>query len=146
MAAPQNLSNYKRRDPLFHFVLMPTLVFNLIFSIYDTIHRYPEHRYLFPWWIVMSLALILLAFFSRRNAVRVQDRLIRLEERLRLASLQPANEHVHINELTTRQLIALRFASDAELPTLAHRTLTQRLEPKAIKQSIVNWRADNERV
>jgi hypothetical protein len=146
MAAPQNLSNYKRRDPLFHFVLMPVLVFNLIFSIYDTIHRYPDHRYIFPWWIIMSFALILLALFSRRNAVRAQDRIIRLEERLRMAALLPVNELAHVNELTTRQLIALRFASDAELPALVHRTLTQNLEPKAIRQSITNWRPDNERV
>ncbi len=146
MAAPQSLSNYKRRNPLFHFVLMPVLVLNLIFSIYDTIHRYPAHRYLFHWWIVMSLALILLALLSRKNAVRAQDRIIRLEERLRMATLLPADELTHVNELTTRQLIALRFASDAELPALVHRTLTQNLEPKAIKQSIVNWRADNERI
>jgi hypothetical protein len=125
---------------------MPILVFNLLFSIYDTIHRYPEHRYLFHWWIVMSIAFILMALLGRMGAVRAQDRIIRLEERLRLASLLPADEQVHISEFTTAQLIALRFASDAELPALAHRTLTQNLEPKAIKQAIVNWRPDDLRI
>jgi hypothetical protein len=143
---PQSFRNHARHYPPFHFVLMPILVFNLIFSVYDTVHRYPAHRYLFHWWIVMSVALILMALVGRRQSVKVQDRLIRLEERLRLGSLLPANELMHINEFTTRQLIALRFASDAELPALAHRTLTQNLEPKAIKQAIVNWREDNLRV
>lgn len=146
MSAPQSFKHHARRNPPFHFVLMPILVFNLLFSIYDTVHRYPAHRYLFHWWIVMSIAFILMAVLGRMQAVKVQDRLIRLEERLRLASLLPVNEHVHISEFTTGQLIALRFASDAELPALAHRTLTQNLEPKAIKQAIVNWRRDDLRV
>lgn len=146
MPAPQSYKNYKRHFPPFHYLLMPILVFNLIFSIYDTIHRYPAHKYLFHWWIVMSVALLLMALVGRMQAVKAQDRIIRLEERLRLATLLPANEHAHIHEFTTAQLIALRFASDAELPALAHRTLTQNLEPKAIKQAIVNWRADHLRV
>jgi len=87
-----------------------------------------------------------MALLSRIQALKAQDRVIRLEERLRLASLLPANELPHIQEFTTRQLIALRFASDAELPALAHRTLTERLEPKAIKQAIMNWRSDDLRI
>lgn len=146
MSAPQSFKNHTRFFPAFHFVLMPILVLNLIFSIYDAVHRYPAHKYLFHWWIVMSLAFILMALLGRIQALRAQDRVIRLEERLRLATLLPTNEHAHINEFTTGQLIALRFASDAELPALAHRTLTQNLEPRAIKQAIVNWRADSLRV
>jgi hypothetical protein len=143
MSAPQNFKNHARYFIPFHFVLMPILVFNLIFSIYDTVHRYPEHKYLFHWWVVMSIALILMALLGRMQAVKVQDRLIRLEERLRLATLLPANEQVHIHEFTTGQLIALRFASDAELPDLARRALTQNLDRKAIKKAIVEWRADD---
>jgi len=146
MPRPQSFQHHTRRFPPFHFVLMPILVFNLIFSIYTTIRLYPVHRYLFHWWIVMSFALILLALLSRMQAVRAQDRIIRLEERLRLASLLPANELPHIHEFTTAQLIALRFASDAELPALAHRTLTQNLDPKTIKEAIVTWRADDLRI
>jgi hypothetical protein len=125
---------------------VPLLLLNLIFSIYDTVHQYPAHKYLFHWWIVMSIALLLMAMLGRMQAMKVQDRVIRLEERLRLAALLPANEHSHIHEFTPGQLIALRFASDAELPALAHRTLTQNLEPKAIKEAILNWRADHLRV
>jgi len=146
MPTPQNFRNHTRRYPPFHFCLVPVLVLNLIFSIYVTIHHWPAHRLLFLWWIIMSLDLILMALLSRIQALKAQDRVIRLEERLRLASLLPANELPHIQEFTTRQLIALRFASDAELPALAHRTLTERLEPKAIKQAIMNWRSDDLRI
>lgn len=146
MPKPQSFQHHTRLFPPFHFVLMPILVFNLIFSIYTTAHLYPAHRYLFYWWIVMSIALILLAVLSRVQALKAQDRIIRLEERLRLASLLPANELPHIQEFTTAQLIALRFASDAELPALAHRALTQNLDRKAIKQAIVTWRADDLRI
>jgi hypothetical protein len=146
MSTPQSFKNHMRFYAPFHFGLMPVLVFNLIFSIYDTVHRYPEHKYLFHWWIVMSIAFILMAILGRRQSLKAQDRIIRLEERLRLAALLPANEQAHINEFTTGQLIALRFASDAELPALARRALTQNLECKAIKEAIVNWRADDLRV
>ena len=146
MPAPQSYTNHTRLYPPFHFVLMPILVLNFIFSIYSTVHDWPDHRLLDVWWIVMSIAFLLMALVGRIQSLKAQDRVIRLEERLRLASLLPANELVHINEFTTRQLIALRFASDAELPALAHLALTQNLEPKAIKQAIVNWRADDLRV
>ncbi len=146
MSKPQSFKNHVRFSQPFHFVLVPILLLNLIFSIYDTIHHYHAHRYLFHWWIVMSIALLLMAMLGRMQAMKAQDRIIRLEERLRLATLLPPNEQSHIGEFTTGQLIALRFASDAELPALARRTLTQNLEPKAIKQAIENWRADNLRV
>lgn len=146
MPKPQSYKHHARRYPPFHFILMPILVFNLIFSVYDTVHRYPAHRYLFHWWIVMSIAFLLMALLGRRQSVKAQDRIIRLEERLRLATLLPPNEQAHIGEFTSAQLIALRFASDAELPALARRTLTQNLEPKAIKQAIENWRADDLRI
>jgi hypothetical protein len=146
MPTPQNLKNHTRFYPPFHFFILPMLLLNVIFSIYATIHHWPEHRILFLWWIVMSLVLFVMAGLARESALKVQDRVIRLEERLRLAALLPAEDRVHINELSVKQLIALRFASDNELPALVRKTLTQNLEPKAIKESIVNWRGDYYRV
>jgi hypothetical protein len=146
MATPQSLKNHARFNPPFHFFILPMLLLNLIFSIYVTIHHWPEHRVLFLWWIVMSIVLFMMAGISRSQTLRAQDRIIRLEERLRLHALLPTEDRAHIDELSVKQLIALRFASDDELPALAHRALTQNLEPKAIKQSIVNWRGDYHRV
>jgi len=146
MPAPQNLKNHGRIDPPTHFFVLPVLLLNFIFSIYVTIRHWPEHSHLNPWWIVVSLALLVFAIRTRSNDLKVQDRIIRLEERLRLASLLPASDLAHVQELNTKQLIALRFASDEELPSLVHKTLTQNLEPKAIKRHIAHWRADHDRV
>ena len=146
MPAPQNLKNHSRFDPLFHFFVLPLLLLNIIFSIYIAIKHWPENPHLHIWWIAMSLALFALAGVARSSALRAQDRIIRLEEHLRLAALLPAEDHKYIAELTCGQLIALRFASDDELPALVRKTLSQRLEPKAIKQNIANWRPDHQRV
>jgi hypothetical protein len=146
MPTPQNLKNHARFDPPFHFFILPVLLLNLIFSIYVTIHHWPEHWALFLWWIVMSIVFFMIAGVSRGATLMAQDRIIRLEERLRLIALLPAEDRAHINELSVKQLIALRFASDDELPALFRKTLTQNLEPKAIKESIVNWRGDYHRV
>ena len=146
MPAPQTLKNHTRFNPLFHFTILPLLLLNLVFAIYVTIHRWPAYQHTHIWWIVMAIVFFLMAGAARTAALKVQDRVIRLEERLRLAALLPSDERAHINELSVRQLIALRFASDDELPALVHKTFTQSLEPKAIKESIVNWRADHHRV
>ncbi len=146
MSAPQNFKNHGRVDPPFHFFVLPVFGFNFFVSIYLAIHHWPEHRYLYLWWIVVSTALLVLALKTRINDLKVQDRIIRLEENLRLASLLTPADLAHIPELDIKQIIALRFAPDTELPSLVHKTITQGLEPKAIKQSIVNWRADNHRV
>jgi hypothetical protein len=146
MPTPQTLKNHTRFHPPFHFFLVPVLLLNLIFSIYATIHHWPAHRHLHLWWIVMSVVFFVMAGIARGGAIKVQDRVIRLEERLRLAALLPSEDRAHIDELSTKQLIALRFASDAELPALVHKTLTQNLEPKAIKESITTWRPDYDRV
>jgi Family of unknown function (DUF6526) len=146
MPTPQTLKSHARFNPLFHFTIIPLLLLNLIFSIYITVHNWPGYKHTHLWWIVMAVVFILMAGDARGSALKAQDRVIRLEERLRLHALLPAADRSHIDELTVPQLIALRFASDAELPGLAHQALTKNMEPKAIKQAIVNWRPDHHRV
>jgi hypothetical protein len=146
MPAAQSLKNHARFDPPIHFFVFPVVILNFFFSIYIAIRHWPSHAHLLLWWIVLSAALLVLATKCRMNDLKLQDRIIRLEERLRLASILPANQLAHIPELHTKQLVALRFASDEELPALVHKTLTQGLEPKAIKENIINWRPDDHRV
>jgi Family of unknown function (DUF6526) len=146
MPTPQNLKNHARLYPPFHFFVLPMLILNFIFSIYITVNAWPRYEHTHLWGIAMAVVLFVLAGSARHFALRAQDRIIRLEERLRLAALLPATDRAHIDELSIKQLIALRFASDAELPALAHKTLTERLEPKAIKQLITTWRSDYDRV
>lgn len=146
MAAPQNLKNHARFYPPFHFFVAPLVLLNIIFAIYLTIHRWPAYKHTDIWWIIMSFVFFAMAGVARGGALKVQDRIIRLEERLRLTALLPADQRPHIHELSMKQLIALRFASDEEIPALVHKTLTQNLEPKQIKESITNWRPDNDRV
>jgi hypothetical protein len=146
MPAPQTYKNHGRLDPIYHMFLLPVLFLNFFFSIFTIIRHWPQHPHLFGWWIVMSFALIILAFKARSYALKAQDRVIRLEERLRLARILPASEHHRINDIRCAQLIALRFAPDAELAPLALKALDQNLAPKTIKASIINWRADDHRV
>ena len=94
----------------------------------------------------MSLVFFAMAVTSRMSALRAQDRVIRLEEQLRLADILPDDQLDLIDVLTMQQFIALRFAPDAELPTLAQRAVSEKLTPDQIKQSIINWRPDHHRV
>jgi Family of unknown function (DUF6526) len=146
MPTPQSYKNHTRYHPPFHFVIIPLLILNLIFSIYITVHNWPAYRHTHLWNIVMAIVFLLMAGNARESAMKAQDRVIRLEERLRLHALLPEADRAHINELTVSQLIGLRFASDDELPELAHRALTKNMDKKAIKEAIVNWRADHHRI
>jgi len=144
--ADQNFKNHTRFYPLFHFILMPILLVNLILSIIYTVKHHAQHVHLAPWWIVMSVALIMIAGVARSSAIKVQDRVIRLEEKLRIASLVSASELIELDSLTIEQYIGLRFASNPELPELARRAVREKLTQKQIKQAVVSWRADNYRV
>ena len=94
--------------------------------------------------LVVAVSLILMYWYMRVFAVTVQDRVIRLEERLRMAALLPTELQRRIPEFSPEQLVALRFASDGELPVLARRVLDEKIaDPKAIKQMVREWRADH---
>ncbi len=146
MPAPQSYKNHTRLDPKFHFSLTPFLLLNLAFSIAWTVRHHAQHPHLGFWVIGMALILIWMGNLIRVYALQNQNRIIRLEERLRLAALLPAHEVGLAQKLTSRQLIALRFASDMELPVLARRCTAEDLTPKQIKEKIETWRPDYERI
>jgi len=146
MAASQNYKNHTRFDPPFHFFLMPILLANFICSIVALVRHWPSHDSLYEWWVVMSLVLIVGFGKARGYALKTQDRIIRLEERLRLTALLSAGDLAATHELTESQLVALRFASDGELPALAKRAVAEKLTNKQIKEAIQNWRPDYFRV
>jgi hypothetical protein len=136
----QTYKNHTRLLPAFHLFVMPVLLLNALNAI--------RHIWLLPtlgmvWAFVVSVALLMLALLSRLQAVTVQDRVIRLEMRLRLRQTLPADLQPRINDLTHRQLVALRFAGDDELPQLVRDVLDGKLaSSKDIKQRVKNWQAD----
>ena len=146
MSAPQSYKNHGRMDPMFHYFLVPVLLANIAVSIIWFVRHHAAHRHIAPWFILMSLAIFCMAGLTRGYALKAQDRTIRLEERLRLASLVSPSELVELDSLTMRQYIALRFASNPELPALARRAIRENLTSKQIKQSISVWRPDNDRI
>ncbi len=146
MAQPQSFQHHARFDPPFHYFILPLLLLNLIFAIYATIHSWPAFQHTHLWWIVMSIVFFVMAGLSRGYALKNQDRLIRLEEQLRLADLLPEDQLGLVDALTVDQFVGLRFASDAEVAALAQRAVTEHLDRKQIKQSITNWRPDNQRI
>jgi hypothetical protein len=139
---PQTYANHGRFDPAFHFVLAPLSLVAIILSIVSMFHRG-----LRGWLCILLSVILFLAVFKLRSyALKVQDRVIRLEERMRLNRLLPERDRPRIEELSESQLIGLRFASDAELPALAMRALQENLTKKQIKMAIQTWRPDNFRV
>jgi Family of unknown function (DUF6526) len=146
MAQPQSFQHHARFDPPFHFFIAPVLLLNVIFTIYVVIHTWPHHILIHLWLIVISLVLFAMAGIFRGYALKNQDRLIRLEEQLRLADLLPEDQLDLVDALTIDQFIGLRFASDAEVATLAQRAVAENLNRKQIKQLITTWRPDNQRI
>jgi hypothetical protein len=141
--SPQNFSHHTRLDPPFHFFILPVFAISLIAAIVHLVRRPGLHS---AWLVVFIVAAIAAIFKIRLYALKVQDRVIRLEERLRLASLLDPALRPRIPELTESQLIALRFASDAELPALAGRALNEKLAAPEIKKAVQHWRPDYWRV
>jgi len=141
--APQNFKNHSRFDPLFHGFLAPVLIANLVIAIIYLVHHPHFHA---AWLVVLSIAAFVLTFKVRTYSLKVQDRVIRLEERLRLEALAPEEWHREIYRLTEDQLIGLRFAADDEVVELAKQALEHRLTRKQIKERIKDWRPDYWRV
>jgi hypothetical protein len=138
--APQTYENHARFVPMYHLVAGPILLINFLWCAYRAFTRAGPDSAIA---LLLSVALIIMYLFARAFALTVQDRVIRLEMRLRLRELLPADLAPRLPEFTRGQLVALRFASDAELPALARRVLDERLtDRKAIKQLVRDWQAD----
>jgi hypothetical protein len=136
----QSLQNHVRWFPPFHFFVAPVLLVNFLNEVRHLIAQQTLHT---AWMVVFAAALVLLGLLSRIQAITVQDRLIRLEMRLRLRGILPPEMHPRINELSHRHLVAMRFASDAELADMVRDVLDGKLQtPKDIKGRIKSWQAD----
>ena len=139
---PQNLKNHARFDPLFHpagVVLLANLIVAVVWMV-----RVPD--FVHGWVLVLSITAIPLVLRVRQYPIKVQDRVIRLEERLRLRALAPPEWQSQINRLTEDQLVGLRFAGDGEVVALARQALEENLNRKQIKERIRDWRPDEWRV
>jgi hypothetical protein len=136
----QNYANHARYFPLFHFLASPVTGFYFVHSVVHAV-QYPSGVH----WLEALYAAAIFAgvLGSRVMALTVQNRVIRLEMRRRLKELLPPAMHARIRELTVRQLVALRFAGDAEIPSLVDRVLKGEFEkPRDIKRAITDWQAD----
>jgi hypothetical protein len=134
----QNLKNHARYVPLFHFVLGLLVLANLVHALRGLVPFSPERLYD----AIGATALALLFWFTRAFPLAVQDRLIRLEERLRIQALAP-DLAARFDQLTVGQVTALRFAGDDEVAALVREVLAGRLTaPGDIKKAVKHWRAD----
>jgi hypothetical protein len=136
----QNFENHTKLVPAFHFFILPFLLFNLIWSVVRAVRAFSAESVISS---VLALALLLLALYARMFALAVQDRVIRLEMRLRMQQLLPQELRPRIPDFAIDQLVSLRFASDAELPGLSRKVLDEKLtQRKTIKKLIQNWQGD----
>ena len=140
MTQTQSFENHAKFVPAFHVGVLGIFTLNLGWSLYRVAHAFSSESVIS---LLMAIAFILLALYARIFALTVQDRVIRLEMRLRLLHILPADLQPRISEFTVNQLVALRFASDGELPGLARKVLEGKVdERKAIKKMIQNWQPD----
>jgi len=141
MSEVQSFKNHARFVPAFHFFVAPVFILNIVWSVVRVVRSFSFGTIVS---LLVAIALFLLAFTARIFALTVQDRVIRLEMRLRMQQMLPADLTPRIPEFTVSQLVALRFASDAELPDLARKVLQENLtERKAIKTLVQNWQPDH---
>ena len=139
----QSLANHTRLDPPFHFFLVPGGLVLLVSAVTLMVQAPSSHHAALLFGVLWGIVAV---FKTRLYALKVQDRVIRMEERIRLKECLPAPLAARIEELSVEQLIGLRFASTAELPGLVEKTLASKWDRKQIKQAIQNWRADDWRV
>lgn len=143
--AEQTFEKHSRIIPGFHYIALPILLINFVFTVY-MMYRLDFSKTSI-WNVVVAIALVLVAWYSRVMPLTAQDRLIRLEERIRLNEKLPSDLRGRVNEINPRHLIGLRFASDEELPDLASRCINGEFKTSAeIKRAIKTWRPDNLRV
>jgi hypothetical protein len=147
---PQSFAHHTRWDPPYHFFIAPVFVLGVVLALihffaHITQGDFRDHLHAFLL-ILLAVALLLTVLKMRAYALKVQDRVIRLEERLRLTQLLPEPLRSRVPELTVDQLCGLRFASDAEIPKLVERTLSEKLSRTDIKKAIQTWRPDYWRV
>ena len=144
MAETQNYQNHVRWYPLVHYVITPLLLFNLIWQVVRAVQDFNWDR---AENVLMAVVFILLSLAARMQALKAQSRIIRLEESLRYKNLLPPDLAFQTEQLPMSSKIALRFASDEELPELAQRAISGELkDTKAIKLAVKNWRGDYLRV
>jgi len=137
----QSFENHGKFVPSYHFFAVPVFLINFLWSLYRLRQLGISFEGIFG--VILAAALVVLVFQARLFALAVQDRVIRLEERLRYEQMLPADLRARCGELAIGQIVSLRFASDAELPALARKVLDEKLtERKAIKQLIKNWKPD----
>lgn len=143
MSETQNFQHHARFFPPFHFVVMPILLVNLVWCIYRVVRAFSAGSVIS---LLVAVALIFLALSARVMALRVQDRVIRLEMQLRMQQVLPVDLRSRIGEFTVSQLVALRFAGDGELPDLARKVLQDKItDRKVIKQLVRDWQPDFQR-
>lgn len=142
--APQSFENHMRFRPGYHYVTSPLILVTLVWATVR-LTRAPSGDHLLLFLLALGLALV--GFWAREFSLRVQDRVIRLEERLRMERLLPDDLKSRAGELTTDQLIGLRFASDQEMPGLVRRVLDEGItRRKDVKVLVKDWRADHQRI
>ncbi len=143
-APAQDFSNHRKSVPAFHYVALPILLINFIYSTYVAVTSFSVDSAIA---VFVAVALIIIGLFARIFALGAQDRVIRLEERLRLKDLLPAEQQADVAKLTTKQMVGLRFASDGELAELVAAVCAEGIESNEdIKKRIKNWRPDHQRL
>jgi len=143
MSQPQTYASHRRIEPMQHYVLMPILLITWVATIWFAIKHPTLHS---VWTAILAFALLMVAIQTRAYALKVQDRVIRLEETLRLQGLLPDELKGRISELTVKQLVGLRFAADSEVVARTREALDEKLSGEAIKKRIQAWRPDTFRV